>query len=135
MAGRISRTTITGAEPQLFVGDIAASCAFFKDALGFAVVFTYGTPPFYAQVARDAARINLRCLARPVMDPAVRDAEELLAASLTVATAADLEALAREFTKSGAPFFRTPRTQPWGARDFIIRDPDGNLLLFAGPAP
>jgi hypothetical protein len=22
----------------------------------------------------------------------------------------------------------------WGARDFIIRDIDGNLLLFAGPA-
>ncbi|MEA2793010.1 MAG: hypothetical protein QOI87_390, partial [Bradyrhizobium sp.] len=23
---------------------------------------------------------------------------------------------------------------PGGARDFILRDPDGNLLLFAGPA-
>jgi hypothetical protein len=24
--------------------------------------------------------------------------------------------------------------QPWGAANFIIKDPDGNLLLFAGPA-
>jgi hypothetical protein len=24
--------------------------------------------------------------------------------------------------------------KPWGALDFIIRDIDGNLLLFAGPA-
>ena len=26
------------------------------------------------------------------------------------------------------------RREPWGARDFIVMDPDGNLLLFAGPA-
>jgi hypothetical protein len=31
-------------------------------------------------------------------------------------------------------FFQTLRREPWGARDFILRDPDGNLLLFAGPA-
>jgi hypothetical protein len=22
---------------------------------------------------------------------------------------------------------------PWGARNFIVKDPDGNLVLFAGP--
>ncbi|OCP36555.1 hypothetical protein BC360_04025 [Ensifer sp. LC163] len=26
------------------------------------------------------------------------------------------------------------RTEPWGARNFIVLDPDGNLILFAGPA-
>ena len=77
---------ITAAEPQLFVADIKASCDFFTGKLGFTVVFTYGEPPFYAQVARDAARINLRCVAKPPIDPELRDREELLAASLTVAT-------------------------------------------------
>jgi uncharacterized glyoxalase superfamily protein PhnB len=24
--------------------------------------------------------------------------------------------------------------QPWGATNFIVKDPDGNLLLFADPA-
>jgi hypothetical protein len=59
------RAVITAAEPQLFVADIGASCDFFTGKLGFTVVFTYGEPPFYAQVARDAARINLRCVAKP----------------------------------------------------------------------
>ena len=30
-------------------------------------------------------------------------------------------------------FFQTLKTEPWGARTFIVRDPDGNLVLFAGP--
>jgi hypothetical protein len=29
---------------------------------------------------------------------------------------------------------RPLKREPWGAHTFIVRDPDGNLLLFAGPA-
>jgi hypothetical protein len=60
-----TKAVIAGAEPQLFVADIMASCEIFASKLGFSVVFTYGEPPFYAQVKRDAARINLRCVERP----------------------------------------------------------------------
>jgi len=129
-----SRAVIAGAEPQLFVADIKASCEFFTGKLGFAVAFTYGEPPFYAQVKRDGARINLRCVERPVIDAGQRDREQLLSASLTVATAGQIEALFLEFQAAGVMFFQTLRREPWGARDFILRDPDGNLLLFAGPA-
>jgi len=125
---------ITAAEPQLFVADIGASCDFFTDKLGFTVVFTYGEPPFYAQVARDAARINLRCVAKPPIDPELRDREELLAASLTVATAEEIKKLFLAYQSAGVAFFQTLRREPWGARNFIVKDPDGNLLLFAGPA-
>jgi hypothetical protein len=31
-------------------------------------------------------------------------------------------------------FFQTLRKEPWGAKTFIVKDPDGNLLLFSGPA-
>jgi catechol 2,3-dioxygenase-like lactoylglutathione lyase family enzyme len=125
---------ITCAEPQLFVADIKASCDFFIGKLGFTIVFTYGEPPFYAQVARDAARINLRCVAKPPIDPEVRDREELLAASLTVATAEEIKKLFLAYQSAGVTLFQTLRREPWGAKDFIVKDPDGNLLLFAGPA-
>ena len=125
---------ITAAEPQLFVADIGASCDFFTGKLGFTVVFTYGEPPFYAQVARDAARINLRCVAEPLIDPELRDREQLLAASLTVATAEEIKQLFLAFQSAGVAFFQTLRREPWGARNFIVKDTDGNLLLFAGPA-
>ena len=129
-----TKAVITAAEPQLFVADIKASCDFFAGKLGFAVAFTYGEPPFYAQVERAGARINLRCVAQPVIDQALRDREQLLSASLTVATAEEIEALFLEFQAAGVTFFQTLKREPWGARDFIIKDPDGNLLLFAGPA-
>ncbi|UPJ51256.1 VOC family protein [Bradyrhizobium sp. 200] len=125
---------ITAAEPQLFVADIKASCDFFTGRFGFTIVFTYGEPPFYAQVARDAARLNLRCVAKPPIDPELRDREELLAASLTVATAEEIKKLFLAYQSAGVTFFRNLRREPWGARDFIVRDPDGNLLLFAAPA-
>jgi len=129
-----AKAIIAGAEPQLFVADIKASCDFFTKKLGFAVAFTYGEPPFYAQVRRNGARLNLRHVDRPVIDAALRDREELLSASLTVATAEEIEALFAEFQTAGVTFFQTLKREPWGAKDFIVRDPDGNLLLFAGPA-
>jgi catechol 2,3-dioxygenase-like lactoylglutathione lyase family enzyme len=130
----ITKAIIAGAEPQLFVADIKSSCDFFIGKLGFAIAFTYGKPPFYAQVKRDAACLNLRCVERPVIDAELRDREQLLAASLTVATSEEIKALFLEFQAAGVTFFQTLKREPWGARDFIVKDPDGNLLLFAGPA-
>jgi catechol 2,3-dioxygenase-like lactoylglutathione lyase family enzyme len=129
-----TKVVITSVEPELFVTDIAASCDFFTGKLGFTVAFTYGEPPFYAQVMRDAARLNLKCVEQPVIDPALRDREELLSAALTVATAEEIKQLFLELQAAGVIFFQTLRREPWGARNFIVKDPDGNLLLFAGPA-
>jgi catechol 2,3-dioxygenase-like lactoylglutathione lyase family enzyme len=129
-----TKAVIAGAEPQLFVADIKASCEFFAKKLGFAIAFTYGEPPFYAQVKRDAALVNLRCVERPVIDAVLRDREQLLSASLTVASAEEIKALFLEFQSAGVTYFQTLKREPWGARDFIVQDPDGNLLLFAGPA-
>ena len=129
-----SKATIISAEPQMFVSDIKASCEFFREKLGFSLVFSYGKPPYYAQVRRDAARLNLRCVERPVIESMVRDREELLSVSMTVATADEVKLLFLEFQSTGVAFHQTLKRQPWGAKNFIVKDPDGNLLLFAGPA-
>ena len=129
-----SKATILGAEPQLFVTDIKRSCEFFCEKLGFSLVFTYGNPPYYAQVRRDAARLNLRCVEGAAFEPRVRDRAELLSASITVATADEIKLLFLEFQSAGVAFRQTLKKQPWGAKNFVVKDPDGNLLLFAGPA-
>jgi uncharacterized glyoxalase superfamily protein PhnB len=134
-----SKATIVGAEPQLLVTDIERSCEFFREKLGFSMVFSYGKPPYYAQVGRDAARLNLRCVERPTIESMVRDREELLSVSLlsvsmTVATADEIKLLFLEFQSAGVAFRQTLKKQPWGASNFVVKDPDGNLLLFAGPA-
>ena len=129
-----SKAAIVAAEPHLFVADIKRSCEFFREKLGFSLVFSYGKPPYYAQVGRDAARLNLRCVERPVIEATIRDREELLSVSLTVATAEEIKLLFLEFQSAGVAFHQTLKKQPWGAKNFVVKDPDGNLLLFAGPA-
>jgi len=129
-----SRATLVASEPQLYVADIKRSCDFFRKKLGFSLAFRYGDPPYYAQMCRDGARLNLRCVEGAVIDPAVRDREELLSASITVATAGEIKMLFLEFTSAGVTFHQTLKRQPWGAKTFVVKDPDGNLLLFAGPA-
>jgi catechol 2,3-dioxygenase-like lactoylglutathione lyase family enzyme len=128
------KAIITGAEPQLFVTDIKRSCDFFCRKLGFTLVFSYGKPPYYAQVGRDAARLNLRYVEGSIIESRLRDPEELLSASLTVATPDEIKLLFLEFQSVGVMFHQKLKKQPWGARNFIVQDPDGNLLLFAGPA-
>jgi catechol 2,3-dioxygenase-like lactoylglutathione lyase family enzyme len=121
--------TLAAAEPQLYVRDLVASTEFYSRMLGFSVAFAYGEPPFYGQVVRDGARLNLRQVDGSVIDPVRRDAEQLLAASITLE---DAKPLFLEYQKAGVEFAQPLRTEPWGARTFIVRDPDGNLLLFAG---
>jgi len=128
-----SRPTLIGAEPQLFVTDIKASCDYFIQKLGFKVAFVYGEPPSYAQVFRDGARLNLRHLDDPVIDAHVRERESLLSASITVGSADEIEQLFLEMNSAGADFHQPLKTEPWGSRNFIVRDPDRNLLLFSGP--
>ncbi|MBB3562162.1 catechol 2,3-dioxygenase-like lactoylglutathione lyase family enzyme [Rhizobium sp. BK512] len=122
--------TFLDAQPQLFVDDIQAACDFYSQKLGFTIAFTYGEPPFYAQVVRDAARLNLRHVDMPAFHPELRQRErDILSATITLD---DVKALFLEYTANGVPFHQPLRLEPWGARTFIVCDPDGNLIAFAG---
>ena len=134
MTGGALEANLIAAIPQLFVSDIMASCGFFARKLGFAVAFVHGEPPFYAQVTRGGAQIALRHVDRDVVDKiaaAMKADVDMLAASISVD---DVETLYREFQAARVAFHQDLRTEEWGARTFIVRDPDGNLLLFAGSA-
>jgi hypothetical protein len=65
----LTKAVIITAEPELFVADIKVSLDFFTQKLGFSIAFTYGEPPFYAQVKRDGAQLNLKCVDNPVINP------------------------------------------------------------------
>lgn len=117
------------AEPQLYVQDLDRALHFYTVQLGFSAAFVYGEPPFYAQVVRGGARLNLRHEDEPVIEPTRRERESLITATIALD---DADALYAEYTAAGVPFAQALRAEPWGARTFLVRDPDGNLLLFAG---
>lgn len=124
------RTVIVSAEPQLFVADMGRALAFYTDKLGFELAFSHGDPVFYAQVVRDAGRLNLRSVDGEVFAAGFREREaDALSATMTLD---DAKPLFLEYQDAGVTFHQRLRTEPWGARTFIVSDPDGNLLAFAG---
>jgi catechol 2,3-dioxygenase-like lactoylglutathione lyase family enzyme len=125
---------LSATEAMLYVSNFRRAHDFYLSKLGFVTEFVYGEPPFYGLVRRDRARLCLRLVWEPVFVGDIRERQELLSAALTVDGAAEIKELFRVFQAAGVEFFRKLKQQPWGARDFIVRDPDGNLLLFAGPS-
>ncbi len=113
--------------PILFVRDVAASAAFFRVKLGFAIDFLYGSPPFYGSVSRGEACLHLRFVGNPNFTELAAREVSLILATIEVT---DMAALFDEFQKAGVDFAQTPTDQPWGGTDFHVRDPDGNVIAF-----
>lgn len=121
---------LKGAQPVVFVSNVQASAAFFRDKLGFAIDFLHGHPPFYASVSRGAARLYLRFVHAPVITPEIREREEgLLSAFLDVD---NIRGLFAEYKAAGVDFAHPLRKEPWGMSAFTVLDPDGNRICFAG---
>lgn len=118
------------AYPQVLVSDVPRAAEFYTRSLGFSIVYLYGEPPFYGLIARDGAGLNLRHVDQPDLYRA-RAEDSVLAANIPVD---GVKALFLEFQGRGVAFAQTLKEQPWGATDFLVRDPDGNLICFASAA-
>jgi catechol 2,3-dioxygenase-like lactoylglutathione lyase family enzyme len=112
--------------PNVFVKDFQAALAYYTGPLGFRPLFVYGEIPFYAHIARDAAILAIRRVARPVIDHTA--GEDLLSAFVEVS---DVNALHESLQAAGAHIRQAPRHEPWGMRSLIVSDPDDNLICFA----
>ncbi|TWB17960.1 putative glyoxalase superfamily protein PhnB [Rhizobium sp. ERR 1071] len=113
--------------PILFVRDVAASAAFFREKLGFSEDFLHGSPPFYGAVSRDGIWIHLRLVYEPYFAAAAAKEKSLILASIEVS---NVQGLFEEFKQRGAEFAQPLMKQAWGGTDFHVRDPDGNVISF-----
>ena len=124
-----TRPTLMNAMPQIPATDIEETIAFYTGKLGFKVTISYGNPAFYLHLERDGARLIFKHQDEPAHDRAKRSDDTLLGAEIVVD---DVKALFQEFQAAGVPFYQTLRKEPWGSKTFIVDDPNGNLILFAG---
>jgi catechol 2,3-dioxygenase-like lactoylglutathione lyase family enzyme len=129
-----SQPILTSVAAHLYVRDLKASTDFFTAKLGFTTDFVYGDPPFYGQVSRDNARLALRWMDESFFAEDIRQRESLLSASITLASADEIKQLFLAYQAADVPLAQSLRNEPWQAKTFIVKDPDGNLILFAGPA-
>jgi uncharacterized glyoxalase superfamily protein PhnB len=113
--------------PVFFSNDIPDTLAYYKDKLGFECLGTWQDPPVYAVVARDQQRIHFRCAEPPRAHPDKYE-DELLDAYLMVE---DVDVLHAEYAAKGVEFTRELANTPWESREFVVKDCDGRLLVFA----
>jgi catechol 2,3-dioxygenase-like lactoylglutathione lyase family enzyme len=129
-AAGLATPVLKAALPVLFVSNVKASSDYFRDQLGFEVDFLHGHPAFYGSVSRGGARLHLRFVHEPVITPGAREREDgLLSAVVEVD---NIKSLFAEYKAAGVDFVHPLRKEPWGASEFIVRDPDGNCICFAG---
>lgn len=115
------------ARPIFRVADVAVSVAYYRDVLGFSVVWTHGDSPMVvAQVERGGIDIILdaeSAMTRPTGTSVF---------TFSLHQPENLDALFQSFQERGATVAAQPFDVVWqeGARQFDIADPDGNLLIF-----
>ncbi len=116
---------ITSAIPVIAVSDSLRSEDYYCRVLGFEKRFAYRTnpsknDPCYLGVVRDGVWLHLQSF-KP-------ERAGMTDAFLWVS---DVDALYAEFAARGAVIPLPPTDQTWGNRETGIRDPDGNVLVFA----
>ncbi|MBR0838583.1 VOC family protein [Bradyrhizobium liaoningense] len=115
------RLMLVGSATVFVVSDIAASIAYYRDVLGFAVTFEYGQPLSYACLCRDEVALHLLAAAGTKRLPGhgglcvfVRDVDQLYA----------------ELCRRGARPVNQPQDRDYEMRDFDVLDADGNQVTF-----
>ena len=106
-----------------------ASLGFYRDALGWAVEFSWGEAgePRGASLSSGAMRIVL-AQAHPADDKSKTHGINGTRPTLHLRVD-NIDARHAELARTGVALF-APEPTHWGTRWFVARDPDGNLIAF-----
>jgi len=110
-------STIGQPVPELPVADVERAQQHYKDALGFEIGWLYPDKGIGA-VSRGNTVIFFR-KRKPPFEPAVH----------WVFTE-DIDASYKELQSSGAMIADPLEKKPWGLRQFLVKDLDGNIFYF-----
>lgn len=123
--GRHNLMHWTATNPVFVVADVEQSLTWYWDFFGFEASYVNrpsdGSPANYAVLKRNEISIHLLLyeeaphgLSSPVQAQCLIDG--------------DIDQLFERVKARGAAVRQPPKNQPWGHRDFMAADPDGNIL-------
>lgn len=104
--------------PALRAIDIKALAEWYRDALGFEILFLYGNPTSYAMVRRGG--VTLAIARKDATFGPISGYVEIKG----------VDAIYAEFRSRGVQTSRPPTVADYGMKDFDLTDPDGNRLCF-----
>ena len=113
--------------PYFLVPDVAAAGDYYRDVLGFEREYAAGNPPEFAIYSRNGSAIMFRRAA----EAALICPNEAQGGTWDVFYWVEaLDALFEQLTRLGATVVYSPTVQPYGIREFAVRDPNGYVLGF-----
>ena len=110
--------TVEQLHPTLSVADVRAAADFYQHKLGFFVAFTEGDPPTFAGINLDCVQMFIR-----KGTPAPQGSSVYFVIS-------DVDAFHEFHRANGVDVVQSPSDQPYGLREYTVRDLDGYCLNF-----
>ena len=120
-------TRVLGASPILLVADVVKAARYYADALGFRAPRFWGEPPTFCIPQRDHCMVMLNQVGAGTTFRPNADYDGRFDVYFAVE---NVDGLFAEFRENGADIVCEPEDQPYGMRDFQVRDLDGHLLAF-----
>jgi len=117
--------------PYFPVADVDATTTYYRDVLGFKAEYTAGQPAEFAIVSRDGCALMLRRVNDPTR---IRPMESQGGTWDAFFWVSDADELARDLSSRGASFVYPVTQQPYGTREFAVRDRDGHVLGYGQDA-
>ena len=127
----MTKPEISSIAPFFIVHDGAAALSFYRDQLGFDVMYQEpADDPFFGIVRRGGAMIMLKSVG---VDPLPNNQREPDARWDAYLYVPDPDALAAEFASRNVEFSKPLMDTHEGLRGFELKDADGYVLFFGRP--
>ena len=115
----------------IFVNDLHRMVAFYRDVLGFEIVWDGKGP--YAEFKHEGIRFSMYERAQlpdllgqtPTYPSGLNGTFEL---AIDLPTSAEADQEFERIVKGGGQPVYAPRDEPWGMRSAMIADPEGNII-------
>ena len=125
---RSNKAKLIGSAPILFVRNVYVAAEHYRDAMGFSFGKIWGEPPSFTILQRDDMYVMIKqiedhsqIIPRGTVSPGLWDMYFWVD---------DVDALYEEFVQRGAKFDYGICEQPYGCREFALRDIDGHDIGF-----
>ena len=123
-----SETSSQRLVPELYCRDFGVSFAFYRDVLGFIIGEEWRERGVLMGVEMQAGAVTFMLSQDDFAKG--RDRQKGVGTRFYCGTAQDIDRFAAQIRERGGVLDQEPKDMPWGARVFMISDPDGFKLTF-----
>jgi uncharacterized glyoxalase superfamily protein PhnB/ribosomal protein S18 acetylase RimI-like enzyme len=115
---------IRTSEPVFAVRDVRATIAYYRTILGFESEWLWGEPPTFGGTRW--GQVQVMFCQQQALQAHIEGHQHFFRSD-------DVQSLYDRHKASGANIIEDIENKPWGVREYIVRDPNGYHLRFAGP--